>query len=250
MDIDQAANDLIQKGYTRQLYKLIRRFVAPIYWYDDNKEVGKKVLHNGTMFFVNTGDRIIGITADHVLKGFETDFAENSAIECALIDKRFHPSKCLIDRDEKQDIATFSISKQFLYKLDRSAHSPPSWPPELLKSSEIPIICGLPGCLRIENGYTIDWAHWIGILWIDEPGPYNSLIEIDRKNIVDDPNIQTLPEGKSLGGCSGGPMFAMEYTPIWKWRVAGLVSEGPESFEALIIKTISNIDTDGTINRL
>lgn len=191
MHINQLAKDLINRGYTRELERLIRKFVAPVYWYDYSKEVGKKTLHNGTVFFLNTGQCIIGVTADHILEGFETDFNNSPEIECALIDKRFDPISCLIDRDKVQDIATFSISEQFLKKLDRSAHFPPSWPIEPLKQGEIPIICGFPGCLRIESDALIDWAHWIGILWIEKPGTFNSFIEIDRNNIIDDPYIQT-----------------------------------------------------------
>ncbi len=250
IDREKYTADLIKKGYTRELERLIRTFVAPIYWYAPNNDAGKRVLNNGTMFFINTGERIIGITAWHVYHdGYELDFKRAPNIECALLDKRFDLIENYIDCDEAQDISTFSISDQYLAILNRSSHFPPSWPPEPPKAGEVPIICGFPGCLRIEHDTLIEWAHWIGILWADDPGLFHSSIVIDRKNIIEDPFIKTMPEGESIGGCSGGPLFAMEYEPIWKWRIAGLVSQGPNFVEGIYTKAICNVNLDGTIRR-
>lgn len=65
------------------------------------------MLHNGTISYVDTGSRHIGITADHVYRQYLKDLEEHENVQVQFGGSTIYPEKRLIDRDRELDIATF-----------------------------------------------------------------------------------------------------------------------------------------------
>jgi hypothetical protein len=59
------------------------RVCTPLYWHDRRVPFPKDV-RGGSSFIVRFGDRLIGITAAHVLQEYRDDREENPALVCQL----------------------------------------------------------------------------------------------------------------------------------------------------------------------
>ena len=65
VNIDEA-KVILDKGFARELLKVICKCIAPFLYY--SKLDGKDVFNNGTIFFLDTGERKFAVTAYHVYK--------------------------------------------------------------------------------------------------------------------------------------------------------------------------------------
>ena len=59
-------------GELPKVYReILRAAVAPVYWLDGGGATKVTVMANGTMTFVSAGEHILGVTALHVLDGYQ-----------------------------------------------------------------------------------------------------------------------------------------------------------------------------------
>jgi hypothetical protein len=58
---------LVSRGYLYALEEGFRRLSAPFWWHDPQRGVSDR-LQGGTMCFVHTGRRLLGVTAGHIHK--------------------------------------------------------------------------------------------------------------------------------------------------------------------------------------
>ena len=85
---------------------------APFWWSVAKPEdTAARILHNGTICYVDTGSRRIGITASHVYKEYLADKENHGAeaIECQFGNSTIYPEKHVIADSERWDIATFDL---------------------------------------------------------------------------------------------------------------------------------------------
>jgi len=249
-DARARAQKLCDAGYDRELERAARLFTAPFYWFDTQREPGSRLLNSGTIFFVQTCERLLGVSAWHVFpEGYCRDRERVPALECQIGDLRFDPERAFIDGDQCQDVSTFAIEPEFVRALGRCAHHPAAWPPPPLSSEEIPLVAGYPGALRSEEDRIIRWVHLIGLLWCENPGTHHAFVEVRRESTLDRGALPAPPQNTPLGGCSGGPLFAMVNEPIWHWRVCGILSESPDFIEGVLTRDLSNVQPDGSVRR-
>jgi hypothetical protein len=92
------------------------------------------VAKNGSAFFINTGERLFGVTAHHVIAEWRRDRTEHDEVHCFLGGQgwacRFMED-WLIDTDPAIDIATFDIAPERIRLIDRAVLRglQKSWPP-------------------------------------------------------------------------------------------------------------------------
>ena len=82
---------------------------APFWWSVATPEDAvDQILHNGTICYIDTSSRRIGITANHVYKKYLADKEAHDAeaIECQFGSSTIYPERRVIDASEKWDIAT------------------------------------------------------------------------------------------------------------------------------------------------
>ena len=89
---------------------ILKTSCAPIYWYRADR-ADLSILHNGTVTFVKTPDRLLGVTAAHVLRAYLADTANGGVrlqIMNGVVDDM--PGR-IISVSDKLDIATFAADQ-------------------------------------------------------------------------------------------------------------------------------------------
>ena len=144
---------------------------APFWWSVAKPEdTAARILHNGTICYVDTGSRRIGITASHVYIEYLADKENHGAeaIECQFGDSTIYPEKHVIADSERWDIATFDLPDVFVggaIRNRKSYHHAVRWPPQCAQKSDAVIFGGFPGVLREEKGSTADLPfQWVAVL--------------------------------------------------------------------------------------
>jgi hypothetical protein len=112
-DWRQQADRLHAAGYLQQFSNMAMNMCVP-FWWSSGPRGGAQVRQNGTLCYVNTGTRRIGITADHVYAGYLVDKAQHEEVECQFGGSTVNPEDRLIARSERYDLATFDVPEVFV----------------------------------------------------------------------------------------------------------------------------------------
>ena len=130
------------KAYRAAMSRLAESMCAP-FWWSIAEEAGTtaRILNNGTICYLDTGTRKIGVSANHVYRRYLDHVAQHgsAAIECQLGGSTIYPERSLIEQSEKWDIATFEIHEVFVGASARNPkthHRAPKWPPERVRQSD------------------------------------------------------------------------------------------------------------------
>ena len=86
-------------GYLPALREFAMARCAPFFW-SAGQGRSVRLLHSGTICYVNTGKRHIGITADHVYRQYLADLQEFPDVEAQFNGNTIRPEQRLIDRHE------------------------------------------------------------------------------------------------------------------------------------------------------
>ncbi len=107
---------------------ILKASCAPIYWYHIDRQ-DLSILHNGTVTFVKTPERMLGVTAAHVLQAY-LGHAKNGdvrlQIDNVVVDDL---EDRIIDISEKLDIATFVLDDALLRNAAKEIVPLADWPP-------------------------------------------------------------------------------------------------------------------------
>jgi hypothetical protein len=91
--------------------RLVTSFCVPLAWreYDNQGAIAPR---NGTAFFLNTGERVIGVTAHHVIAGYLESDARKGPLTLTTngVGIPLDINGSLIDSHSNIDIATFAIT--------------------------------------------------------------------------------------------------------------------------------------------
>lgn len=220
---------------------------APFWWHG-NDELGRyRVLHNGTLCFINTGTRYIAVTADHVYQQYLVDRDRFDLLVCQFGGAVVDPERQLIDRSASADLATFEASEVLVASTGSSVHHALQWPPPMLGTRDVVLYGGFPGLLRQEFEKTTDFPFQTFATAITESSTSNIVLHVDLPNLhwPSHPNEAINP---NLGGQSGGPVFRIvEGDPIDRLEVAGFIYEYNENLDVMFAKHAHRIGPDGGI---
>ncbi|MBL4772765.1 MAG: hypothetical protein JKX98_03955, partial [Alcanivoracaceae bacterium] len=200
-------------GYLPTLRKLVMKSTVPLWWSRSSVSFPKSISHNGTMCIVDTGEKFLGVTADHVFKQYQNDCKCFDDIECQIGNVRIDLEKYLIDSNSELDIATFDLPPILVAGSGVNIHVPSNWPPKMLVNSEMVLLGGYPGFLREEK---IDKAEFSFVTFF-VPVAQSSINHASfQLNLADShwpDGSGGIPEGTNLGGISGGPVFRFKVKP-------------------------------------
>ena len=153
----QRAQDILASGLARRLFAFGSRFTIGIYWHVPDGQGNRQVLRNGSIFFVNLGEGVLGITADHVYEKYLEDLATAPDLECQVGELRYRPEAIGRSPKDQRDIATFRFSDEDLEVCGRSAFTLTSRPAEVLEPGTPAAVFGYPGQFRRPKDRTIHW---------------------------------------------------------------------------------------------
>lgn len=217
-------------GLQQDIGKSAGAMCAPFWWsLQERPGEHARILRNGTVCFLSTGNAELGVTADHVLSKYLSHLAEHGdiAVECQFGDHTISPEKQVIDRHGDVDVATIRVPEIFttLSLSPKMHHRPVGWPPVRARIGELVIYGGHPGILREDRVRVAEFP----FQWV-----MGGVSDVSQNRIVLEPDFETLtwlnPEpnkefNRDFGGMSGGPVFRMSDQPSLRLELIGFINE-------------------------
>jgi hypothetical protein len=258
------ARRIIAGGLGKAEIEFISSITAPIFWILQNEE--GRFIRSGTFFVLDTGERIFGVTAGHVIQQCFRHMRTEAFQGCNLGGMgRSIPvemNKRIIDANAQLDIGTFHVTREEAEHIGRTVLTGfvKNWPPIPVLEGRGVTYCGFPGVGRTAigprdidfNGVTAS-----GIA----TGANESVISIliERQHLVAPIGESMLPENYDFRGISGGPVLAIiETDKLRSWMPAGVIFQGPNTsgdpnesipgFELIRARPIQYIHADGTLD--
>ncbi len=228
--------------FERSQLQLIRRSVSILHWAsapDDHR--------NGSMFFVNTGSGLFGVTAKHVYEDCQRAFAKKQTL-CKIEGMPFDPTGRLVSAGVMCDVVTLKISDEEFRKLDRLTVP---WPPVIPEVGQLVLLAGFPGCEKAFPGSNLIDLQVYAAKWtVDSVSERDISIVRPRDSEVIDVDGRGFPEPQyDFGGMSGGPVaIVLNEGPIFSWALSGVIYESHRGFEILKAVRANVIDEHGQLS--
>lgn len=231
--VDEAKR-VMSAGLGEVELKLAISFCAPIFW--ATVKHGKLRSRNGTAFFVNTGERLFGVTACHVIDGWKQCAAEERPGPLRLggmgTSILLDWNQRVIDMDAAIDIATFHVTGSEVKTIGKTVltGAQKKWPP-----GKPPVNCGLyyagfPGVATIEmSPDKVSFGAMGGGGIATSVSEKDVSSQIEREYLMSYFGEGIPPENYDFRGLSGGPMLAVVESALRSWALVGIVYQGPNT---------------------
>lgn len=197
------------------------------------------------MCFVQTGARIVGVSAAHVHDEIVTLKAQFDGVHCQVGGHVFEPGKRIVDIDRDLDIVTYDFSEISTNAARANVNTPLSWPPRGADGSTI-LACGWPSELWTpgKKSHDFEFLHFIALLQQNNPSQVG-VVTFTSTSIPW--GERALPAGTTLGGMSGGPVFRLIEQPLTRLELVGIIYEYQPTFELILARPLTLIGKDGSI---
>jgi len=216
------------------------------FWWHGPRDAAGVILHNGTLCRVNTGTRVIGVTAHHVYNKYLEERTADKLFTCQFGPTTVNPEDLLIDENRRLDLATFDLP-EVGGQHERSVSE--RWPPERPKPGDLVMYGGIPGTPRRVDMAT-EQAHFIFDTitgFITDVGYESILIRVDYDKLLDADNLEGEIVSTVGRGTSGGPVYRInESVEPFNLELVGFIAEADN---VLLARHASLIRSDGTIER-
>ena len=242
-----ALRPYVESGFLGIVEKLAKEMTAPFWWSDPTVVEEMRQIQGGTMCFVHTGKQLLGVTAAHIHREFETKKTRQPALHCQVGGHTFEPEKYLFDIDDDLDIAVYHISEVQVAAARAHIHTAPSWPP--INDPTQPHWVG--GWLwnlaeRDRDQVHHYFAHYIAKL--TDHTERSTVVWIGKSTSVPWGNA-SIPTGANLGGMSGGPIYRLNEEGLSVLTLVGIVSEYSVALEYFRARPLSLLGDVGQIIR-
>ncbi len=248
---EHRARQLVAGDYGDACRQFIQGCCAPLHWWRlDTPE--HEIIDNGTLTFIQTPQRLLGVTAAHVIRGYEKAAAKERVrlqFADAVIDDL---ADRVIQINDRLDLVTVALDPTVIARLGRTIAPISLWPPMVPQEERGIMLGGYPGqerdefkplnvmfglftALGVAKTVTDDQVTWI----------------VDREFEVESIGVPSMPPHYVLGGISGGPLITAIEKPLnfVTFRLGGIISEAHAGFEYVIAKRGDLIQPDGAIAR-
>jgi hypothetical protein len=220
----------LMAGDLADVYRdILRRCCAPIFWLD-RQHHDRGILGNGTITFVQTPERLLGITAAHVWRGYEEAAADSDLLvrigDCVIADL----ADRRIDVSDRLDLATFGLDAKVMEMLGEEKRPLEYWPPRAPEEGRGIMLAGFPAVARQEADNAVSFGLFtalaiartvtdLQITWLIEPDAQLEAAQIPPP-----------PPQYGLGGVSGGPLITWLETEshIATYVLGGIIAEHPD----------------------
>lgn len=246
---EEQALQLLQGDLGDVYRNILRGCCAPVYWHRRAAAGTIEISDNGTLTFVNTGERLIGLTAAHVVEGFDKSRAA-SDVTLQVMNVELDGGFDVIDIDTNLDIATISVDPCLLNSLGKAITPLEGWPPLVPEEGRGIMLAGYPGIERLTlPGNAVSWGLFTAMGIARRVTSHQITWLLEREHGVPHPRIPDLPPKRALGGISGGPLIAWFETPthITYPRLGGIISQASAELEIVVARRADFIQTNGSI---
>ena len=179
---------------------------VPFWWHGPTPQ-DPQIYNNGSLCLLDTGERIIGVTAWHVYAAYCARLAERKPFVCQFGGATVLPELLLIAENEKLDLATFDLAKVIPNLEGFIPHRPHSWPPARPTVNDLVLYGGFPGDCRQSDlaraTFTLDSVTGL----VSEVTTQNVVIEVDYRRLFQADSLDGNVISIDPGGTSGGPVY-------------------------------------------
>jgi hypothetical protein len=242
-DLRPAWLALNHDGYLTRL-RAMAKMCAAFWWH--SPDVG--IMHSGTVCFVDTRERVLGITADHVYRQYLKDRERDQEFICQFGNLTIRPERRVIDRNSKHDLVTFDLPE--LAGGDRTYRPPvgTSWPAKRLVEGNWTLHGGYPAKLRATTETTAEFDFESIFAQVHQVTPRNVIMEVDYADMF----WPDAPEGREVNtdpaGKSGGPVYWVDETQEMTYlTLVGFIIEYHENYSTMLARHADLIRPDGSI---
>ena len=194
-------------------------------------------LNTASAVVLHVQSRYFLITAAHVLRHFEQRKANDPDVQWQVGDVVFDPRERVAFRDESSDVALLRLMIPEAPMIRVSVASPVAgWPPPHPTPGQFVLVSGYPALDRQRQGKReIVFNALSAMFQVTTSGPGYFVCQWQREFFAsfDGPGVP--PHGRSLGGISGGPVFAVGKL---SYPLVGVISQFEHDFELLRIATL------------
>jgi hypothetical protein len=247
-------------GFKQEVSNFTLRVCTPIYWHDRRVSFPKDV-RGGSCLILRFGERLIGVTAAHVLQTYRDDHAQNPSLICQLRLMPFALHDAVIDSDPALDIATFALSEDELGQISGTPiDCTGAWPPPAPTRLRSVSLAGFPEVLRVTHeDRSGTFAAYGALSAIEDFSEREILLTYDPAREEPLSGLPLPPLGFNLSGCSGGPVLIHgERNGVHRWFPAGIIIGGSnrdfgeqrgeaDAFDTIRVRRIHFVREDGTI---
>lgn len=185
---------------------ILKASCAPIYWYRVDRQ-DLSILRNGTVTFVRTPERVLGVTAAHVLRAYLAD-AESGAVRSQIVNSVVDDLRTrIIDIEEKLDITTFAVDDALLHDTNKAIVLIANWPPRPPQEGRGIMLSGYPTVVRNVESNQVSFGLFTSLVIARTVTDVQITWVIEPEESVANARIPTPPPQHGLGGISGGPLI-------------------------------------------
>jgi len=219
-------------------------------WYGHDDSSREVVEYNGSVIIVRSSDRLLGITAWHVIQGYREARAISSDLVCKLGGLVIDPSERILGESEHADLATFAIEDSELAAIGYVPLEE-AWPPNVPANKGLVLLGGWPGKERqivggiTKGGFSTVWGH-AGVSNFQ----FTVILDHDAKPFSPIPGVPLPPSGFDFGGASGGPVMTVDLADDGKsltMRLGGIIKQGNPDYDVVVAARADMINADGSI---
>lgn len=209
--------------------------VAPIFW--TMAGPGREPFtRSGSLFFLDAGAGVFGVTAAHVVASCLRDAADPSFRGCLVARHAAAPfpidlSRRIIALHEGIDVATLRFTAAEATSIGRTILTgfQAAWPPRLARIGDLITYAGFPGLGRnwlAPNELRFGLLAMAGVVTNAREDCIS--VQIERDALEQTLGDKPMPEDFDFGGTSGGPVLRMvERNGLRGWALAGVIFQGP-----------------------
>lgn len=248
-----ALRRLVATGFIPTVEQALKELTAPFFWYDPERRTRSRTMGGGTVCFVDTGVRFLGLTAAHVHRAYTKALERDPGLGCQIGGHSFRPFEHLIDIDDDLDLATYRLSEIQANAVGAYFHSPPAWPPEPSEDDDLVMVGGWPWRSVVEQAgsSTRDFVHFIG----RSVGTSKNNLSVALHRSTSVPyGSRSLNPDLNLGGMSGGAMCVLRHLlnplKVARQELVGVVYElSPKLSDLTLARPLTRIAADGRLIR-
>ena len=218
---------------------------------------------NGSAFFLDAGQGVFGVTANHVIEEWRNDRQSKRVVALQLGGIPFDPEgrHAIIAEHRGIDIATFRITTDEVRAIGKTTltGSQHVWPPPPPQQDKGVYYAGFPG---VEKQWLSPREVSFGLA--PGGGVANSVSDADVSSLLEREHIIPVlggglpPENFDFRRISGGPMLYVVEGVLRSWALAGVIYEGPSTaddpneaiagLEVIRARRAHFINPDGTLD--
>lgn len=217
-------------------------------WQAQRFETDPPIARNGSASLIRTPERILGITAAHVVDGYIAEKQSCSRIEATLGGLQFDLEERVIACCRTLDIATFAVDERELLRIGFNVLEG-AWPPITPMAGDFIVFAGWPGCERHITPDIVTGGAWTGIARAQVSGDIIT-IDIDHSQglLSPVPGVPPPPPNYEVGGISGGPLMTiLPRDRGFDWRLGGVMIQGTAAWDIVRAVRADAIAADGSI---